>query len=184
MHELEPSLPVVELGGCLGVVACLTNRRLMRPDRHVVVEAHPDLISVLRTNRDGNGAGFEIVHAALAYRQDRVEFHQGGNILAGRLAREGGRRFTVPAVTLTHLLNTSAFERCTLVCDIEGAEVDLIENDSATLAERVMTLIIEWHPYVTGAAAVTAYQRQLEALGFELRFEAGGVSAYRNRRLG
>src|SRR5438270_2580377 len=31
---LDPRLPVVELGGCVGVVSCLTNRRLADPARH------------------------------------------------------------------------------------------------------------------------------------------------------
>ena len=181
--ELDPSLPVIEMGGCLGVVGCLVNRRLAHPDRHVVVEAHPDLVTVLERNRDRNGARFNVVHAAVAYGRDVVEFHEGGNFLAGRLAREGGRRFTVRAVTLSQLLDTSGFEQCTLICDIEGAESDLIQKDAAALAGRVVTLIIEWHPYVLGASGVTALQRQIEAMGFERRCETGAVSTYQNARL-
>jgi hypothetical protein len=42
---LDPSLPVVEFGGSIGVVACLINRRLNQPAKHVVVEANPDLLA-------------------------------------------------------------------------------------------------------------------------------------------
>lgn len=181
--ELDPSIPVIELGGCIGVVASLTNRRLLRPDRHVVVEAHPDLLALLRRNRDRNGAGFEIVHAAVAYGCEAVEFCESGNFLAGRLSRHTGRRFTVPAVTLSSLLDRFGFERCTLICDIEGAEASLIEQDHPALASRVATLIIEWHPYVTGIDGVAALRRQIATAGFVPVRDAGAVSTYRNRRL-
>jgi FkbM family methyltransferase len=180
---LNPSLPVVELGGCLGVVATLTNRRLLRRDRHVVVEAHPEFLPLLKRNRDRNGAEFEIVHAAVAYEGEMVDFYEGGNFLAGRLHRKTGRRFTVPAITLAHLLDRCGFDECTLICDIEGGENDVIQNDLAALEERVATLIIEWHPYVTGVDGVAYLRRQLEAAGFLLMYEAGIVSGYRNRRL-
>jgi FkbM family methyltransferase len=180
---LDPGLPVIELGGCLGVVASLTNRRLLRPDGHVVVEAHPELLPLLRQNRDRNGAGFKIVHAAVAYGRDTVEFCEGGNFLAGRLARGAGRRFMVPAVTLKCLLERAHFDRCTLICDIEGAEIDLIQQDSAALERSVATLIIEWHPYVTGVDGVTLLRRQIEEAGFIPVCHAGAVSTYRNRHL-
>ncbi len=180
---LDPSLPVIELGGCLGVVASLTNRRLLRRDRHVVVEAQPELVPVLRENRDRNGAKFEIVHAAVAYGCETVEFHEGGHFLSGRLSRRAGRRFTVPAVTLAGLLDRFRFDRCTLICDIEGAESDVIQKDRAALEDRVATLIIEWHPYVTGAEGVASLRAQIEAAGFIPMYEAGIVSGYRNGRL-
>jgi FkbM family methyltransferase len=180
---LDPSLPVIELGGCLGVVASLTNRRLLRPDRHVVVEAHPELLPLLRHNRDRNGARFEIVHAAVAYGCDTVEFCEGGNFLAGRLGRKVGRRFTVPAVTLAGLLDRFGFDQCTLVSDIEGAESDVIQKDRAVLETRVATLIIEWHPYVSGSDGVASLRREIEAAGFAPVCHAGAVSGYQHRRL-
>jgi len=44
---VNPELPVVELGACIGVVSCLTNRRLRAPEKHVVVEANPALLPLL-----------------------------------------------------------------------------------------------------------------------------------------
>src|SRR6267143_2806887 len=60
-------LPVVELGGGIGVVSCIINRRLSRPTDHVVVDANADLIPTLEANRRLNGAGFRIRNVALAY---------------------------------------------------------------------------------------------------------------------
>src|SRR5947209_8143485 len=60
-------LPVVELGGGIGVVSCIVNRQLTRPTDHVVVEANADLVPTLEVNRRLNGAGFRIRNVALAY---------------------------------------------------------------------------------------------------------------------
>src|SRR5688572_27871524 len=45
-------LPVIELGGSIGVVACISSQHFGNPERHVVVEANPALIPVLTANRD------------------------------------------------------------------------------------------------------------------------------------
>jgi 16S rRNA A1518/A1519 N6-dimethyltransferase RsmA/KsgA/DIM1 with predicted DNA glycosylase/AP lyase activity len=58
---LDPNLPVVEVGGCIGVVACTTNRLLQEPSKHVVVEANPDLVPVLEANRQLNQCEFVVL---------------------------------------------------------------------------------------------------------------------------
>src|SRR6476620_7340833 len=50
LHEMEErrlikswlpaNLPLIELGGGLGVVSCLANKTIIRPEQHVVVEAN------------------------------------------------------------------------------------------------------------------------------------------------
>src|ERR1039457_6998889 len=77
LHEIEErtiirrclpkNIPVVELGGGLGVVACLTNRTLENPEHHIVVEANPGMIPILERNRDLNGCKFQVVNSAIAY---------------------------------------------------------------------------------------------------------------------
>jgi hypothetical protein len=73
---LNRSLAVIELGGAVGVVACVTNKMLQFPHRHVVVEANPDLIGVLQDSRERNGCGFTVLNRALAYGGDDVTFYQ------------------------------------------------------------------------------------------------------------
>src|SRR5882672_2309936 len=72
---LDPSLPVVEFGGCIGVVACMTNRRLRDAARHVVVEANPEIAPLLEANRKRNRSRFFIVEKAIGYGSDFVTFH-------------------------------------------------------------------------------------------------------------
>lgn len=53
-HYLDTKLPVVELGGGIGVVSCIVNKLLNDPHQHVVAEANPDLLPLLLANRDLN----------------------------------------------------------------------------------------------------------------------------------
>ena len=82
---LDPSLPVVELGGSIGVVACLTNKMLKEPVRHVVVEARPELIPWLEGNRQRNGSEFQVRHCALSYGDQQASFFTKGESLSGSL---------------------------------------------------------------------------------------------------
>ena len=167
-RHLDASLPVVELGGSLGVVACITNRLLANPMRHVVVEANAAMLSVLEENRRRNGCRFEVMHRAIGYGSPTVTFFEdddflSGSVLSGRAGYEGRprRAVSVAAVSLREIVDSHAFEQCTLVCDIEGAELGMVENEIVTLRERVNTIIMETHPGAVGAAAV---QRMMEAL--------------------
>ncbi len=56
---------VIELGACLGIVSCITNRLLKNPSKHLVVEANPYLIPWLVRNQMLNDAGFLIEHCAV-----------------------------------------------------------------------------------------------------------------------
>ena len=73
-RHLKRDLPVIELGGSLGVVACITNKLLTDPTAHVVVEANPRAIPQLTLNKTSNHCAFEIVNCALAYGVDAVTF--------------------------------------------------------------------------------------------------------------
>lgn len=173
-RHLNPLLPVVELGGSLGVVACITNRLLKNPERHVVVEANAAMLPVLEENRQRNNCRFEIMHRAIGYGSPTVTFFEdddflAGSVLSGRVGYEGRprRAVSVNAVSLREIVDTHAFNQCTLVCDIEGAELGMVEHEIGTLRDRVATIVMETHP---GAVGATAVQRMMDALyhaGFE-----------------
>lgn len=79
---LDPGLPTIEIGACIGIVSCTTNRRLENPERHVVIEANPYLIPTLEANRDRNGCRFTIVNRAGVWAAQR-------NVLDPRELRGG-----------------------------------------------------------------------------------------------
>ena len=51
---VDPNLPVIEFGGCIGVISCLTNKKIKDKKKHIVVEAQPYLIETLKKNRNNN----------------------------------------------------------------------------------------------------------------------------------
>jgi FkbM family methyltransferase len=185
-HFLDPGLPVVELGGCIGVVACLTNKRLRLPEKHVVVEANPDLIPLLERNREQNGCRFTILHRAVAYGADRVTFYRSIIFLASNVDRMYGESpadaTTVQTTTFGDLLAHFGFDRCTLVCDIEGAECSLVEHEPHVLRARVATLLLEVHREALPDATSRMLQT-LQRLGFQERFCESGTYVFENRTL-
>jgi len=165
---LDRSLPVVELGGSIGVVACTTNRRLRRPEQHVVVEANPTLIPLLEANRERNKSGFQVVHRAVGYESECVEMHLAEtDPLAGSAHTSGGRTEQVRAITLESITSQYQFDKFTLVCDIEGTEFDLIQKDAETLSQRVPLMIVEIHERMLGESKTSSLMAQLEQMGFK-----------------
>jgi FkbM family methyltransferase len=144
---LRPDLDVVELGSSIGVMAAQVLRR-QRPERRLVcVEAAANLRSAIERNSAGS-ARVTIVSAAVAY-PDRpgsvVAFQRGASNIEGRIAHGTAAGVEVPTITLSRLLDEHHLDRYALICDIEGAEVGIIERDRSALA-RCQQLIIELHP--------------------------------------
>lgn len=179
---LPADQPVIEFGGCIGGTSCLANRRLLRRDQHVVVEAHPGLIDTLRKNRDLNDCEFDVIHAALAYGAETVEFTISREIcIGGRIGADGdGERVTVPTVTLRELLDRYGYEGVSLIVDIEGAEADLVENELPALARSVGTLFVEVHPWVIGQKGVERMLDRLQSAGFRQIARDGEDYVFRN----
>jgi FkbM family methyltransferase len=151
---------VIELGASMGVLSCLTNRKLDSPARHVVVEPNPHALNLLRANKRLNGSGFTIRPGALAYRESGfVDVDVEEDLLLSRADSGRGTRVSVPAVTLKAALldlrHTGAGEAYTLICDIEGAEIALLTNEAETIAQGATLIIIETHE--TDGLSTTAF---------------------------
>lgn len=165
---LDPELPVIELGACLGIVSCLTNRRLRQPEKHLVVEANPTLVPLLAQNRERNGCRFRIVHGALSYGADTITFNVDDNILASSVNGDEQRAVVVPTVTLQRLLDEPGFGKATLICDIEGAELQLVEHELGVLGKRVGMIIMELHDRLVGDEPTQRMLERLESVGFRI----------------
>lgn len=170
LNYLQPEYPVVELGACLGVVACVTNRQLKNPSKHVVVEANPQVIPVLRKNRELNGCQFEILNMAIAYDQPTVSFSPSPDPRGTTLRKSDhqwleGPQVTVPATGLGKIVEDRGFDYFTLICDIEGHEYELVRREAKVL-NRVKTIIIETHGRMIGEDKNRELLAALEAMGF------------------
>jgi FkbM family methyltransferase len=159
--------PVVELGGCIGVVACMTNKLLQRAEAHVVVEANPLAIPHLKSNRDANGCAFKIVNRALAYGSESVTFSPSLDFWGNSLLYDGSREppVTVPATQLCRILREEQFEKYALICDIEGLEYELVMREADALRKAEL-VIMEVHPHMIGEEKVQTVLSRLGDLGF------------------
>jgi FkbM family methyltransferase len=175
VEYLDDAVPVVELGGSLGIVSGVIGAQLGAETPHVIVEANPLLVDYCRANAAAQrppGAPVTVLNAAIAYGGSaEVEFLQSGAFLGSRLARpdEAGT-IRVPAITLAAVLATHLPDRdFKLVCDIEGAELDLLEHDAKSL-KRCRLAIIEVHPdaFADRGSSEEAFLGLLGNAGMEL----------------
>jgi FkbM family methyltransferase len=180
---LPRDCPVIELGGSIGVVACFTNRRLDQADKHIVVEAHPQLIPTLQENARLNGCQFKVINAAIAYDAELVTFYTGPSFLAGSVRPTEGTNYRVPATSVSNLLSHFAAPQISLISDIEGSETQFVEREFEALAARVRWLILEIHPDAVGTDGVAQMRTTLARVGFIERARENDVIALENARL-
>ena len=165
---LPPESSVIELGASQGVVSCITNRVLKDKTSHVVVEANPFLLPLLTRNRDRNRCKFEIVHAVAGSAERTVGFFCDENPLKSSILISSPKCHAVPTVSLSELVHTRRFRHCTLICDIEGAEIGLIQRGTQVLSSHFDLLIVEFHPAITGIQVVHETLERLRDCGFRL----------------
>jgi len=169
LQYVSPEYPVVELGACIGVVACITNGILKNPVSHVVVEANPHVIPILQDNRDINRCEFEILNLALSYDQPFVTFSPSADFRGTSVRGTDDRSFQEPAVTvatteLGKIVVQRGYDRFSLICDIEGQEYELVMREPHILS-RVDTLILETHARLIGEAKNREMLEKLADLG-------------------
>jgi FkbM family methyltransferase len=174
--QIHGDRPVVELGGSFGIVSGVIGAQLTADTPHVIVEANPLLVDYCRQNAAAErppGAPVTVINAAIAYSgRAEVEFLQSGAFLGSRLARpdEAGT-IRVPAITLSQVLAKHVPDRdFELICDIEGAELDLLQHDRQSL-ERCRLAIVELHPdaFTDRGSSEAAFLGLLASAGMELQ---------------
>ncbi len=170
-------LPLVEFGASIGIVSCITNKQLADPASHIVVEANPNLLPVLEKNRADNQCEFRVLNNAIAYGSEEVHFSFSDRCNEGLISQTASD-ITVPTLSLQKILETEGFSKINLICDIEGHEIDLVENEGQFIGDHVDWIIIEVH----GQLRADKTQTMLEDHGFQLIEEFENNQIYRNNR--
>ena len=81
----------------------------------------------------------------------------------------------VQTINLKEIVDKFDFDKFTLICDIEGAEVDMVKFDEEVLRDQVETLLLEVHEYVHGKEPIKNMFLDLEKMNFKSAFEKSGV---------
>ncbi len=175
---IKPADQVIELGACLGIVSCVTNRLLKDKSRHVVVEANPLCIPTIYRNRDLNQAGFLIEHCAvIGDSRPEVTFYlHPVYIVGGTAQRPTNRPVRLPAKSLRQLERERG-PFTALVIDIEGSELEVFEA-SVDLLKQYRVVIVELHDWAIGADGVERSRQILRDCGLQFMGRAGITEAW------
>jgi len=124
---------VLELGGCLEVVSVILNKKLDDPQKHVVIEANPRLISYLEYNKKINDCSFLIKNAMITNDKDNNIFYSYDKLVAGSAHRmdnwEANKtEHIIDTISLEDLRDQVNHDFDLLVMDIEGGELDFFKN--------------------------------------------------------
>jgi FkbM family methyltransferase len=167
---------VLELGACLGVVSCVTNKQLRNKTRHLAVEGNPRLIPVLRRNRELNQCGFLIENCAVSNKPEVTFFLHPVYVVGGTTQRESQYSVQVPGRSWRELDATyGPFN--TLIMDVEGSELDVLE-DSLELIARYRLVIVELHGWAIGEEKIERCCDLLRAGGLRFVRRAGITEAW------
>lgn len=164
---LPKNATVLELGACLGVVSCITNRLLEHPERHVVVEANPNVVPIIEANKRRNQCGFHIEHCMVSSRAVN-EFFIGKTILMSSNRRQSATKISVVGKTVADLEREHGMKFDALVMDIEGGELDFLRENRDKLKElNVIFMEVHPHPEILSQQDVAECLSILESAGFE-----------------
>ena len=110
----------------------------------------------------------------------QIGFSTGHNAHTGHVARDGDTDeaiLWVPTTTLSDVEQDLPPGNYALICDIEGAELDLIEHEDFT---RVDILILETHPdsYYERGSSTDILISQLAHKGLALVEQQGDVACF------
>ena len=181
--HLPSDLPVVELGGSIGVVGRFVGRKIGPGMRHLVVEANPALgRTCARTAKGEVDRPLEVITAAVAYGDGgAIWFKTSSGLLDSRVVAAGTPgAIAVPFVHLRELRDRlGGAGDYSLVCDIEGAEYELFSQPDAEF-EGCRAAILEMHPsaYAARGASLADFMALVAARGFELVERSDNVAAF------
>jgi hypothetical protein len=80
---------------------------------------------------------------------------------------------SVAAITLGGILDSAGFDRFSLICDIEGAEADLVSHELSLISDRADFVLMEIHPRILGQAGANRVVEGLTGAGFTLVEQVG-----------
>ncbi len=133
---LPKDAKVLEIGGNIGRVSCVTASILTHQDNLVTLESHPVYAKQLQENRDLNGLNFHIEASALS----KVPLIQAGwNSMPSEVLLPG--YIWVKTISFAELQKKYNIEFDTLVADCEGALYYILRDDPDILKNIKLILI-------------------------------------------
>lgn len=182
LRVVRPGDVVVELGGGIGYMSTLVATKRAVESVHVF-EANPNLIPYMKSVHAANNVtNAHVTNAILGPRKGKVDFYIREPMLGSSMEVLEGE-VDPPSVRVDVLNAKKTFKdigATVLICDIEGAEVDLIPSIDLT---GLRAAIIETHPQWIGPEGIQKVFRAFMDAGLTYyhRGSEGKVIAFRDR---
>lgn len=178
---LPKEASVLELGACIGVVSCFTNKLLSNPNNHVVVEANPRLIEPLVKNKEHNSCGFKIDNCIVSNLSE-VEFYIHDLIVGGSAKRKTAHKIKVKGKNIEDLEKQHGVDFDTLIMDIEGAELVFFRENKEYLKD-IKLIFLEIHPFagIMTIEEVEECNDILKGLSFSLLVEDSNFQVWHRK---
>ena len=167
---------MLELGACLGIVSCVTNKLLRDHTRHVVVEGNPFCIPSIHRNRELNHCGFLVENCAVSAQRDVTFYLHPVYVVGGTTQRATGRPVRVPSRSLIDLEEKYG-PFSVLIMDVEGSELEVLGASGDALT-KYRLVIVELHDWAIGLDGVNRCRTTLERSGLRLVKRAGLTEAW------
>jgi FkbM family methyltransferase len=174
---VEKTDSVLELGGCLGIISCFTNKILDDKKKHVVVEPNEDLIFFIENNKINNDCGFIVEKTILSNKLKKIEFYKMENYHGSSIIKPLNvdvKGDLVKCMSLENLMRKHNIFFNTLIMDIEGNEYEFLDENDLSSFEK---LIIEFHPHLLKLKMKKCYQN-LSKKGFERKEKINNVEVW------
>lgn len=178
---LEKDDVIVEIGGGIGYIANLCSQYVPGLQIHTF-EANPQLIDLIKSNRELNGADFQLYHQILTYVEDVkvVDFYLCEDFYSSSTQRPTDYKevVQVPAASFVNFCEQQAASY--LIMDVEGYEYEFFAN--VQLPQSVRKVCLELHPQKSELATEVDIPELLQQRGFTIHTELGNrnnVFAYR-----
>ncbi|WP_158234167.1 FkbM family methyltransferase [Oceaniglobus indicus] len=176
---IRPDDRVLELGTGLGVVSALVAQKLTR-GKVLTFDGNPNLQPSIKALHRANGITNVTPRHGLVQGgagAGTATFHLNVNFPEGSIASARGSTETIDVPVESWDAVVEAFRPTVLICDIEGAEVDLLP---AVSLDGLRAVVIELHPDVVPADRLAALKKTLGDGGLVARDDlaSGTVVAY------
>lgn len=180
LRTLRATDNVLELGSGIGYMSAVAARRI-GSERVTTCEANPQLLPLIANVHQINGVQPTVLHGVMSEQHDidHCRFHLHRNFWSSSLQEPQGSYETVDVPVMHWSAMLEQLSPTYLVMDIEGGEIELLENFEAASVER---MLIEFHPRKTGQASMDRVLQQLADQGFlHARAERGAHVYYFER---
>jgi FkbM family methyltransferase len=153
---VRPGATAVDVGAQIGVIAAYAAQRVGPSGRVVAIEPAQDNLDVLRENlRANNLEQVVVAPMAAGKRRETRRFYLRGDVSAVNSLFPDSCYSSVTDVASVEVapLDDLVKGDVDLVkIDVEGAELEVLEGMPRLLAQRSMSLVVEWHPALQRAA--------------------------------